>query len=303
MSVLTSEEHTDPCVNKESQQADFSRANLEEASDYEWESIMTNGTSAQVTSRRERPASVQTWRTTTTLTSGSFSRTSERSVPRELPTTAGNDVQSLAPTTVVGGAIKRGFDVIGASGALLLLLPLFAMIALIIRLWDRGPVFYRHRRIGLNGEMFDCLKFRSMVVNADEVLSRHLAANGEAAREWQETQKLKYDPRVTPLGSGLRKTSIDELPQLVNILKGEMSFVGPRPIVTAEVPKYGACMDHYLRARPGLTGPWQVSGRNDVDYATRVELDRDYTESWSFWRDLAIIAKTARVVVTARGCY
>jgi exopolysaccharide production protein ExoY len=164
-------------------------------------------------------------------------------------------------------------------------------------------VFYRHRRIGLNGADFDCLKFRSMVANGDEVLARHLAANSEAAREWEETRKLKNDPRITPLGSNLRKTSIDELPQLVNILRGEMSFVGPRPIVTAEVPKYGACIDQYLSARPGLTGPWQVSGRNEVDYTTRVELDRNYIESWSFWRDLAIIVKTARVVVSARGSY
>ena len=101
----------------------------------------------------------------------------------------------------------------------------------------------------------------------------------------------------------MRKTSIDELPQLLNILKGEMSFVGPRPIVTAEVPKYGPHINHYLRARPGLTGPWQVSGRNDVDYSTRVALDRAYVEDWSFWRDVTIIAKTARVVISARGCY
>jgi exopolysaccharide production protein ExoY len=204
---------------------------------------------------------------------------------------------------VVGGGTKRWFDVMGAVAAIILLLPLFCLIALAIKLWDRGPIFYRHRRIGLNGADFDCLKFRTMVVNSDDVLTRHLATNGEAAREWEETRKLKRDPRITPLGSSMRKTSIDELPQLVNILKGEMSFVGPRPIVTAEVPKYGACIDHYLRARPGLTGPWQVSGRNDVDYATRVALDRHYIEEWSFWRDLAIIAKTAQVVVTARGCY
>ena len=157
--------------------------------------------------------------------------------------------------------------------------------------------------MGLNGTSFDCLKFRSMVVNGDEVLARHLAANSEAAREWEETRKLKRDPRITPLGSSMRKTSIDELPQLLNILKGEMSFVGPRPIVTAEVPKYGPVIALYLRTRPGLTGPWQISGRNDVDYSTRVALDRGYVENWNFWRDIAIIAKTARVVMTARGCY
>jgi exopolysaccharide production protein ExoY len=207
------------------------------------------------------------------------------------------------PARVVGGGFKRGFDLAAALTAILLLLPMFCLIAVAIKLWDRGPVFYRHRRIGLGGASFDCLKFRSMVVNGDEVLSRHLAANSAAAREWEQSRKLKNDPRITPLGASMRKTSIDELPQLVNILRGEMSFVGPRPIVTAEVPKYGDAIGHYLCARPGLTGPWQVSGRNDVDYATRVALDREYVEDWSFRRDVSIIAKTARVVVTARGCY
>jgi lipopolysaccharide/colanic/teichoic acid biosynthesis glycosyltransferase len=166
-----------------------------------------------------------------------------------------------------------------------------------------GPFFYRHSRVGLEGKAFDCLKFRSMVINADEVLARHLAANSHAADEWQKDRKLKRDPRITSLGAGMRKTSIDELPQLLNILKGEMSFVGPRPIVIEEVPKYGPVIAHYLRARPGLTGPWQVGGRNDLDYATRVALDRGYVENWSFWGDLTIIAKTARVVVAPRGGY
>lgn len=214
-----------------------------------------------------------------------------------------NVVWLRAKPTVVGGAVKRAFDIVGALAGIILLLPLVGAIALAIKVWDRGPVFYRHRRVGLNGKPFDCLKFRTMVVNSDEALRRHLATNGEAAREWEESQKLKQDPRVTPLGRTMRKTSVDELPQLVNILKGEMSFVGPRPIVVAEVPKYGECIGHYLCARPGLTGPWQVSGRNDVDYSKRVTLDRHYVEQWSFGRDLAIIASTVRVVVTARGSY
>lgn len=263
---------------------------------------MVNGISALATRRREPPASDKTWRTTSTYPVASSNRNAQDRL-REDHRAADDVASPRRPAAIVGGAVKRGFDVVGALAALFVLMPLFALIALAIKLWDRGPVFYRHRRIGLNGADFDCLKFRSMVVDADTVLSRHLAANGEAAREWEENHKLKQDPRITPLGSSLRKTSIDELPQLLNILKGEMSFVGPRPIVTAEVPKYGACIDHYLRARPGLTGPWQVSGRNDVDYATRVALDQDYVESWSFRRDLVLIAKTARVVVTARGCY
>ena len=263
---------------------------------------MANGISALAPRRREPPASGKTWRTTSAYPAASANRSAEDRSGEDYRETD-NIVTLRGSAAIVGGAVKRVFDVVGALGALLMLLPLFALIALAIKLWDKGPVFYRHRRLGLNGADFDCLKFRSMVPNADIVLSRHLAANGEAAREWEETQKLKNDPRITPLGSSLRKTSIDELPQLLNILKGEMSFVGPRPIVTAEVPKYGICIDHYLRARPGLTGPWQVSGRNDVDYSTRVALDRDYVEAWSFRRDLVIIAKTARVVVTARGCY
>jgi len=206
-------------------------------------------------------------------------------------------------SSAVGGGAKRGFDIVASATAILLLLPLCCLIAIAIKAWDGGPILYRHRRIGLNGTAFDCLKFRTMVANADQVLVRHLAADSVATREWQEDHKLKCDPRITLLGVSMRKTSIDELPQLFNILKGDMSFVGPRPIVTAEVPKYGDCIDHYLRARPGLTGPWQISGRNDVDYATRVALDRRYIEEWSFLRDLVIILKTVRVVATARGCY
>lgn len=208
-----------------------------------------------------------------------------------------------ARPAVVGGGFKRGFDIIAASAAIVLLLPLIVLVALAIKAWDRGPVFYRHRRIGLNGAAFNCVKFRTMVVDADAALERHLAADNEAGREWAQTRKLKRDPRVTSLGIGLRKTSVDELPQLFNILKGEMSLVGPRPIVAGEMPRYGDNIGHYLRARPGLTGLWQVSGRNDVDYETRVALDCEYVETWSFRRDLAIIASTARVVLTGRGGY
>lgn len=263
---------------------------------------MANGISALAPRRREQPASNKTWHTTTTF-SASPSHRSSANKPVDVAAVADNVVRLQTTSSIVGGGVKRGFDIVVALTAITLLLPLVGLIALAIKLWDRGPVFYRHRRIGLNGASFDCLKFRSMVMNGDEVLTRHLACNSEAAREWEETQKLKRDPRITPLGASMRKTSIDELPQLLNILKGEMSFVGPRPIVTAEVPKYGDCIAHYLRARPGLTGPWQVSGRNDVSYATRVALDRDYVDEWSFRRDLLIIAKTVRVVVSARGCY
>ncbi|HEY1794631.1 MAG TPA: sugar transferase [Stellaceae bacterium] len=259
---------------------------------------MANGTSALASQRRERAATDPSW-PGVTVSAATVTRTHVFGGKSGSATPPWTDLQAR----VVGGGFKRGFDVTAALTAIILLLPMLCLIALAIKLWDRGPVFYRHRRIGLGGSGFDCLKFRSMVVNGDEVLSRHLTANSTAAREWEATRKLRDDPRITPLGASMRKTSIDELPQLVNILKGEMSFVGPRPIVTAEVPKYGDAIGHYLCARPGLTGPWQISGRNDVDYSTRVALDRGYVEEWSFWRDVSIIAKTARVVVTARGCY
>jgi exopolysaccharide production protein ExoY len=205
--------------------------------------------------------------------------------------------------SAVGGACKRRFDITAACIGLVLLIPLFLLIALAVKLADRGPIFYRHRRIGRNGVPFSCLKFRTMVPNAEAVLQSHLATNRLAAGEWKASRKLKDDPRITPLGLVLRKTSLDELPQLFNILTGDMSVVGPRPIVSAEVVKYGDAIDHYLRARPGLTGLWQISGRNDVDYGRRVALDRRYVEEWSFGRDLLIILKTSVVVLSSRGCY
>ena len=208
-----------------------------------------------------------------------------------------------AGTGPVGGRAKRCFDIATSATGILFLLPLFCLVALAIKLMDPGPVLYRHRRIGKDGIPFDCLKFRTLVVGADQVLRRYLADNREAALEWETRHKLTDDPRVTALGAVLRKSSLDELPQLFNVLKGDMSVVGPRPIVAAEMPKYGDCLGHYLRARPGLTGPWQVSGRNDVDYGSRVRLDRDYVERWAIRNDLLIIIKTMRVVVTARGCY
>jgi len=260
---------------------------------------MGNGSSAACSARRRKPLPLAPWPHQTgsvTEPCDAFETPKRR---RQRPETQYFGTKPIA----LGGAAKRSFDLIGAIAAITLLLPLFCLVALMIKLSDHGPVFYRHKRVGLNGSSFDCLKFRTMAVDADQALQRHLAANRDAAHEWQELRKLKNDPRVTRLGHTMRKTSLDELPQLINILKGEMSFVGPRPIVVAELPRYGECIGHYLRARPGLTGPWQISGRNDVDYIKRVALDRDYVEAWSFWRDLLIITRTVGVVVTARGCY
>ena len=230
-----------------------------------------------------------------------------QSEPRRSSASGAQHDASIARQTgdsrAIGGYRKRAFDIAAAICAILLLLPLFLLIAAALKCADSGPVLFRHRRIGRNGRSFNCLKFRTMAVDAEPLLLRHLALNPEAAREWAADHKLRHDPRVTPLGQGLRKTSLDELPQVFNILKGDMSFVGPRPIVSAEVPKYGDAMHQYYRARPGLTGPWQVSGRNDVDYAGRVRFDREYVESWSFRRDLAIIVKTFYVVIIGKGCY
>jgi exopolysaccharide production protein ExoY len=203
----------------------------------------------------------------------------------------------------VGGTSKRSVDVLLAVVALLLLVPLFLAVAAMIKLSGGGPVLYSHRRVGCNGKTFGCLKFRTMVEDSDTVLKRYLAANPAAAAEWQSTRKLKHDPRVTPLGAVLRKTSVDELPQLINVLRGEMSLVGPRPISAEEIAAYGAKINDYFAARPGLTGVWQVSGRNNVAYEHRVALDSDYVQNWSLGRDVVIIARTIPAVLKADGCY
>jgi exopolysaccharide production protein ExoY len=210
---------------------------------------------------------------------------------------------SEALAAPVGGHGKRIFDVTAATLALLALFPLFAGVALLIWFTDGRPFFIRHTRIGHGGQPFGCLKFRTMVVDAQAALARHLAEHPDAQAEWQQTQKLRNDPRVTRVGRVLRQLSVDELPQLVNILQGEMSIVGPRPIVAAEVDKYGPAISDYLAARPGLTGLWQVSGRSDTSYEARVRFDCDYVRNWSLGRDVAIIAKTVPAVLRSQGSY
>ena len=203
----------------------------------------------------------------------------------------------------LGGLAKRGFDILGAALALAALSPLLLLIALLVKLSDRGPVLYGHTRIGRGGRVFRCLKFRTMVVNGDAVLAAHLRNDPLVAAEWQSTRKLKDDPRVTRVGAVLRRLSIDELPQVVNILLGDMSIVGPRPVVREELDRYGKSAIFYLKSRPGLTGLWQVSGRNDVSYTTRVAFDRHYVENWSFVEDIRIIVKTLPAVCLSRGSY
>ena len=203
----------------------------------------------------------------------------------------------------VGGDKKRSIDVAFAAFWLAFFLPLFGLIALLIKCSDGGPVFYRHWRIGHARRPFECLKFRTMVMDGDEVLLRHFARSTDASREWQETRKLKKDPRVTAVGGLLRTLSLDELPQLINILRGEMSIVGPRPIVSDEIKMYGQHAELYFQARPGLTGLWQVSGRNDRSYNERVALDCTYVQSWSLRTDFLILARTIPAVLSSRGSY
>ena len=237
-----------------------------------------------------------------------------------VPATAGIPVFGLTPVYVlshdmvmlmgrsnlahpVAQGFKRCADLAGAAVivlALLLLSPLLLWIVLSIRA-DGGPVLYRQTRVGFDGRRFPCFKFRSMIVNADQVLKDYLARNPEAAAEWQRDVKLRHDPRITAVGRFLRKTSLDELPQLINVIRGDMSLVGPRPIVPAEIERYGADIAYYYQVRPGITGLWQVSGRNDVDYPTRVRLDCWYVKNWTFWHDVAILFKTIPALVTGRG--
>jgi undecaprenyl-phosphate galactose phosphotransferase len=198
--------------------------------------------------------------------------------------------------------IKRTFDIVAASTALLIASPFLAVIAAFVAL-DGGPVVYGHKRIGYKGKSFACLKFRSMVKNSEDVLRQHLEKNPEARAEWQREWKLHKDPRVTAIGGLLRRTSLDELPQLWNVLRGDMSLVGPRPIVVAEADKYNSDIAYYCRVRPGITGLWQVSGRNDVSYAKRVQMDAWYVRNWSLWHDVAIICKTIPVLINRSGAY
>jgi exopolysaccharide production protein ExoY len=203
----------------------------------------------------------------------------------------------------IGGLFKRGFDIVGSLIGLIAVSPLFLMIALLVKFSDGGPILYGHSRIGRGGRIFPCLKFRTMVQDGERVLAAYLATNPEANAEWIATRKLKNDPRVTRVGAVLRKLSLDELPQIINILLGDMSLVGPRPVVRDELEIYGTSAVYYLKSRPGLTGLWQVSGRNDVSYDSRVAFDRHYVENWSMSEDIRIIIKTVPAVWMSRGCY
>jgi lipopolysaccharide/colanic/teichoic acid biosynthesis glycosyltransferase len=179
--------------------------------------------------------------------------------------------------------------------------PVFLLLALAIWREDGAAAFFGHYRVGRNGRLFRCFKFRTMVPNADQVLADLLARDGAVREEWLRDQKLVNDPRITRIGRFLRKTSLDELPQLINIVRGEMNFVGPRPVVMQELLRYGESKRHYLSVKPGVTGLWQVSGRNNTTYERRVQLDRQYVERRSLGLDVFILVKTVKVVITREG--
>jgi exopolysaccharide production protein ExoY len=206
-------------------------------------------------------------------------------------------------TYAVGGQPKRIFDVFVALLVILLTLPLFIIVAVLVKITDPGPVIYKHTRIGLWGRSFACFKFRTMVVDSDQVLEALLDDDSSARAEWKQCQKLINDPRVTPVGRLLRESSLDELPQLINVLRGKMSFVGPRPIVLSDMSHYGDRLGSYVSARPGLMGVWQISGRSDCGYDKRVELDANYVSNWRFSTDLSILVRTVSAVIDRKRSY
>lgn len=198
---------------------------------------------------------------------------------------------------------KRVLDVAISFFGLLFLAPLLGCIAILIKIDSSGKVFYLSPRVGKGGKVFNMLKFRTMYRNADQILQNELLLHPEMQKEWSEYQKLKNDPRITRIGAFLREYSLDELPQLCNVLLGDMSIVGPRPVLLFQSEKYGEAIKEYIQISPGITGLWQVSGRNNTDYAHHIELDLEYIQHWSFWLDIYILMKTVKVVLSRDGAY
>ena len=218
-------------------------------------------------------------------------QTSTRTIGRE------GDRKALFPIA------KRALDILGAGIGLVLLAPFFLIVALMVRA-DGGPAFFAHQRVGRGGKLFGCLKFRSMVIDSQARLETLLASDPTARAEWEATRKLKNDPRITRIGRFLRSTSLDELPQLINVLRGEMSLVGPRPVQEAEIIRYyGASAAHYMAVRPGITGLWQVSGRSETSYESRVALDVSYVSRPSLLADFSILLRTPVAVLSRRGAH
>ncbi|MEH2070913.1 MAG: sugar transferase [Nostoc sp.] len=200
-----------------------------------------------------------------------------------------------------GEFAKRLFDIVFSLSVLILFFPVYLILALLIALSSEGPIFYVQERVGKNYKPFNCIKFRTMVSNADEILVQMMETSPELRQEFENSFKLKQDPRITKIGQFLRITSLDEFPQFWNVLKGDMSVVGPRPLVAEELPKYGYHIDEILTIRPGITGLWQVSGRNDIPYPRRVQIDLHYVKFRNFWLDLWIILKTVNVVILPKN--
>jgi lipopolysaccharide/colanic/teichoic acid biosynthesis glycosyltransferase len=205
------------------------------------------------------------------------------------------------PTPPFGGALKRTFDIVVTAALIVVLAPLLFLLALAVKVQDGGPVFFVQQRVGYRGGRFQCLKFRSMIVQAEARMEDVLRDDPEAAREWREKQKLTRDPRVTSVGIVLRATSADEFPQLINVLRGDMSIVGPRPMLPEQTDDYGPAYSRYCAARPGITGLWQVSGRSETTFRRRAELDEIYLQGWSLLTDLSLLVRTIGVVVRKRG--
>lgn len=199
--------------------------------------------------------------------------------------------------------LKRFFDIVVACTMLIVVLPLMICIVIAIKMDSKGPAIFAHKRVGKHGRSFKCLKFRTMVINSQEVLEKLLSSDPEIRKEWEREFKLKNDPRITKVGKLLRKTSLDELPQIFNVLLGQMSLVGPRPIIQKEVEKYGKFFKDFKMVPPGITGLWQVSGRNDLDYDERVQLDVWYIRNWSLWIDITMLIRTIGVVLVRKGAY
>jgi len=198
-------------------------------------------------------------------------------------------------------AVRLRINQLAALVLLIIFSPLMLGVAALIVRGDGGPALFGHYRVGMRGRLFRCLKFRSMHVDSQRMLSELLERDPAARAEWERDQKLTHDPRITPVGRFLRRTSLDELPQLINVLRGEMALVGPRPITVGELTRYGRVRWDYLSVLPGMTGLWQVSGRNNTTYAERVALDRQYVDSRSPWLDMKILAKTMKVVIARDG--
>ncbi|WP_137126166.1 sugar transferase [Roseomonas sp. HF4] len=226
------------------------------------------------------------------------------SLPPRIATlmTIPHPIAPLRPAGRLARALKRGSDILGTTLLLLILSPLLLILTVLVRR-DGGPAFYRHTRVGLGGRPFGCMKLRTMVTDADRLLATHLATDAKAAREWSARRKLADDPRITRIGRLLRATSLDELPQLVNVLRGEMSLVGPRPVVPEELQQHYGVLggSAYLATRPGITGLWQISGRSDTSYRQRVALDIRYVSDWSLLLDLTILLRTIPAVLARRG--